>query len=1473
VSGAYTYDTYTSDFVSFTMSKNTRFLYTTPEEKQKQLRLKTLEGVKSLFPIIGTHHTIEADNFEVQEKGVTYADHKKALFKGGSIYEPIKARVTIKDKEGNVVSKRNKHTIMHLPRVTHHNTFVVRGNEYALKHQLRTKPGVYTRKRGSEELESSFNLAKGANFRLSLNPNKGGLQMEYGSSKIPMYPILKEMGVTDSDMSKYWGQDLVNRNKDLYKKSSESAVNKLFSKIVPKAEQALASNSTEKAQAIMRAYDNTILDEETTRATLKKGFSKVTPEALLVASKKLVSVYKGDEEEDSRDSLQFQKVVGPEDIFKERLELKARELKWKIKNKLDLSPSVSVAKVMPSTSTNGELKKFLSTAQLASLPSQINPVEMLDSALAVTRLGEGGISSDRAVPASARKLHSSMLGIIDPFRTPESGNVGIDQRFTFGAKRDDDGNLYASLKDAKSNKSVDVSATEMGTKVIAFPNQDLKSGRVDAMVRGKVGKVKPSEVDYYIDKAPKMYTLNTNLVPLLDSTQGNRVIMGSKMVGQAMPLVDREKPLVMSSFDDKSDTEEDSLERIIGQATTRGVRSLGKGKVTEVTKDYIKVKYSDKSKGEQTYEIPHDMPLASKTFLDGVAKVKVGDSVEEGTTLMDTNFTKDGTLALGRNLKVGYLAYHGLNSNDAVVMSKGATEKMASINMTKYVIEEDRDTVIDKNKHSANFPRIFTKDQYSKLSKGVVQVGQKLRQGDPIAAVLRKKTPSMENQILGKVHKSLRQEYSDNSDVWDKSSEGEVVAVEKEGKRTTVVVKSVEKLKIGDKVSNRYGGKGVISKIVDDSDMVQDESGKPIDILWSSLGVVSRINPSQVIETAAAKVAEKTGKPIAISSFKKRNNVEWVRGLMKKHGVKDKETVYDPITGKKIPNIMVGPQYTYKLFKSSDTNYAARGLNGGYDINELPSKGGVTGAKGTGIMEINGLLAHDARDILKENATIKGTRNTEFWRAFQLGRPLPPPKSSFAFDKFKGMLAGAGLKFKKEGNHMSMAPLTDSEVRAMSNGEIKNGRMVLAKNLKSEAGGLFDLGKTGGIVGTKWTHIELPEPVVNPLFKDASRRLLGMTEKELDETTFTKGGEYIKKELDNLDLDSKLSSLKESISAAKGADKDNKYKQIKAINALKANGMKAGEAYTMKAFPVLPPKLRPVVPGAKGDLLISDVNHVYKDLILAKQKLQEANELGLPDEDIKDMRRHVSDAAGAVIGTREPVSSKLAAKQVKGIVNTITGTKTGFFNGKVLARRLDFTGRGTAAPDPSLGMDEVGLPETMMWDMYSPFVIKNLTKQGYSALQAKKMVEDKNSRAREELMIESNRRPVILNRAPSLHRFNVISFKPKPVSGTTIQVNPFMEDGMNLDYDGDALQVHVPVTEGAVNDAKKLYLSNNVLGDRNRNTILAYPKQEAMAGLFKATINKPTSSKAIKFKTTKDALAAYRRGEVSTNDLVEIDDE
>jgi DNA-directed RNA polymerase subunit beta len=1432
-----------------------------PEEQQKNLRAKTIEGLEGMFPIKGTHHDVEITNLRVVEKPVDYKSHKEALYKRSTLYEPIKADVVVKDKNGNVVDQKKGHTVMHLPRMSWNSAFLINGNEYSFKHQLRTMPGVYTRQRENEELEASFNLAKGNNFRVNMDPAKGLLNMEYGTTSIPMYPVLRGLGMEHSDIANYLGKELADRNASEYSGKSQTAISKLYEKLVPENKR-IATSHQEKVDAIKEQFDNTILSEKTTEKTLGKPFSKVTPESILLASKKLIGVYKGEQEPDDRDSLEFQRVLGPEDMFKERIRLKGRELAFKIKNKLDLAKDVTVSQVLPSTAITPMLKQYISTSQLSMIPSQINPVELIDSSLAVTRLGEGGIGSDRAIPGEVRQLHSTQMGIVDPFRTPESGHAGVDVRFTTAAGRDKDGYLYTKLENAKTNKVEWVPARKIRDLNIAFPQQDISKGRVDAMAKGKVDKIKPTDVDYKIANVRDMYTINTNMVPFLDSTQGNRIIMGSKMVGQAVPLVEREAPLVRPSITDKGDI---SMEEVLSKKVD--AISTEDGEVESVSDDYITIKTKD---GSKTIPLANHVPMASKTFYHHTPSVKVGDKVSKGQIIAESNYTKNGALALGKNLKMAYMAYHGLNSNDAVVVSEEAN-KMRSVKMSKYVIETDKDTRVDHYKHAANFPKQFTKDQYAKLQDGIVRKGTILKPGDPIMTVLQKKAPSIENQILGRIHKSLRSEYADKTETWTGESEAEVVDVQQQGNKITVVTKSEEPLRIGDKVSNRYGGKGVISKIVPTESMVRDGGGKPIDILWSSLSVVSRINPGQVVEVAMAKAAEKNGAHYTVPSFQKVNNVKMAREALKQAGIKDKEDVYDPITGKTIKGVMVGPQYTYRLFKTTDTNFSARGIDGGYDINQTPSKGGDEGAKGTGMMEINALLAHDARDILKENAVIKGTKNTEYWRAVQLGRPVPPPQSSFAFDKFKHMLAGAGLRMDKKENLMTLAPLLDEDVKKMSSGEIKNAKMVLAKNLMPERDGLFDIVTTGGLQGTRYSHIELPESVINPLFSDAARRLLNMSETNLKKEIVEKGGDSIRAKLNSLDLDKELAETKANLSKLKGADKDNAYKKIKAINALKENNHKAGEAYMMKTFPVIPPQFRPIVPGQGTDLLVSDVNHMYKDLLLAKEKLQEAKDLDLPDEDIKEMRSHLQQAAGAVIGVNPPVSQKLVQSEVKGIVNTITGTKTGFFNGKVLARRLDLTGRGTAAPDPDLGMDEVGLPEDMMWGMYSPFIMKGLVKRGYNAVSAKEMVDKRTIQAREELAIESKNRPVFINRAPTLHRFNMIAAFPKPTSGKTITVSPFMEDGMNLDYDGDALQIHLPATEDAVKDTKKMLLSNNIFGDRTREQILAYPKHEAIAGLARYSENKQESSKSFKFKTVREAKEAYRRGDVSLVDNVEIE--
>jgi DNA-directed RNA polymerase beta subunit len=1433
-------------------------------KKRDKIRAAAMEGVKDLFPIIGTHREIHVSNIKIKPKDFSFNQHKKAVMLSGSLNEPLTGTVTIKDKKtGKVIDKKDNHTLMQVPHVTNNQTFVVGGNEYSVMHQFRTRPGVFTRKRRNDDIEASFNLSKGQNFRMSMEPKTGNMYMEYGTTKIPAYSALRGMGVQHSDIQKAIGKDLADRNKNSFDKNKDKHIAKLYSKLVPPSKRVHKSTQDQQRE-ILNAFQNTAMDPDVNKRTLGSAEDKVTPTALLNASKKIVEVYNGNAPEDDRDSLEFQKLVSPEDMIKERIKVKSNELKYKFKNKADVLTRKKVDEILPSGSLSKTVKSFITTSQLAQLPTQYNPVEMLDSAASVTRLGEGGIASTRAIPEQLRQVHPSSFGIVDPVKTPDSNQIGVSVRMAAGVKKDSKGNVYAPVRNLTNGRINYISAQGIMNNAIAFPTQDTKSGRVDVIKAGKVYKAKPKDVKYQMLNANAMYSASTNLVPMIDGAQGNRLMMGSKYATQALALKDKETPLVQSL--DENSAFNLSTEATIGHATLPNASVSGT--VSKVDKDFIYIKDSLGKTHKEAYAT--NFPLASKTMLNHEVLVKKGDKVREGEVLADSNYTKGGTLALGKNLRVGYVAYHGLNSNDAVVISKSAAKKMTSVQMVKKVIPLDADTTVSSKKHFANYPKEFNKSQYDNLDDGLIKPGTKIKRGDPIAAVLRKSEPTVENKMFGRIHKSLRRNYADDSLKWDKDAEGEVVDVVKGPKQITVTVKTETPIKLGDKLANRYGGKGVVAKILDDEEMLQDEKGRPLDLLQTSVGVVSRINPGQVVETALAKVAEKTGKPIIVPQFQKVNNVKFAKALMKKHGVKDKETLTDPITGKKIPNVMVGPQYQYKLFKSTDTNFSARGIDGGYDLDQRPARGGYSGAKGTGDFVINALLAHDARDILKENATLKSSKNSEYWRALQLGRPVPKPEQSFVFNKFKGMLSTSGIKFNQEGTSVSLSPQTDKDVKSMSNGAIKNSKMLLSKNLSPETGGLFDLGATGGLKGNKWSHIELPEPVISPVFKDATRRLLGKTEKELDEEFISKGGEHIKKQLNSINVDSKIRSLNGQLKGQRGSQRDNSIKQIKALKSLKKQGVRPGDAYVVKNVAVMPPTMRPIVPSKSGDLLVSDINHLYKDTLQAADAMKEAKSLGLPDSDIQGIRKHLSQSVGAIAGMEPPVTPKLAQSQVKGVVNTISGTKEGYFMGKLIKKRLNLTGRATVAPDPSLGMDEVGIPEEMAWDMYTPFVTRRMVQRGYSALDAKDKIAKRDPLAREELVRETNLRPVMVNRAPTWHKHGLVGAKPKLISGKTIQVNPFMEKGMGMDYDGDTVQVHLPVSQGAIEDTKKMFVSKNVFNEVTRDKALAMPAMEAIAGMHIATSSSAGNKRSRTFNTQGEAMAAYKRGELKLSDPVII---
>lgn len=1557
-----------------------------------RVHAKVVGALQDTFPLDLKGRTLEVKDLHVHARDFSPEDQKRAILEGKSLHEVVKGTMVLKGADGKVIDEAKNFTLVHVPYFTERHTVISKGNEYQVANMLRRKPGVYTQRGENGELHTVFNLSKGQNFNLVMNPEKGTLYVNYKTTNLPLYPILREMGATHDEIAKGLGSGVAQVNEAAYAKKTTQTIDKLYKKLVHPLSQKSDATHEMKSLAVREKFGQTAMDSEVVHHTLGHKFDKVSHPALLVAARRLLDVHNNKNEVDDSDSLAFKTFHSVDDFLGERLRLTARD--WKVKARYALHGKDRIRDGLRPAPFSDSVDKFITTSPLTAVPTGINPIELLDHATKVTALGEGGIPSERAVPYEARLTHPTHYGTLDPIRTPESGNAGVDLRATIAAHRDDQGNLYAAVLD-KHGKRTFIKSGDMMKYVVAFPHQKLE-GMVDAFVGGQVKKVPASQVQYQVPHLSYALSPSTALIPMLHNIQGNRAIMGAKMQTQGLPLIHREVPLVQveshlggRSFEDvfghmvvptapvrgtvekidngfifirpdvkgKTDhqkqaevffdvlekTAEGNLTRwwnhaalnaglagrdaryvadfpgaegtldsmgkrlprlakdvfygVIPPQWTHGdddLSELDQGKMVDWMRhgyapwDHENPATGAKEAAEKTKADPDhglvrvpfqtNFPFPSKTFLHHDLSVQVGQRVNDGDKMADSNFTRKGTLALGTNLRIAYMPYMGLNSNDAVVISEGAAKKLTSEHMYREVFPITAAIELSREKHRTFFGGKYQPNQYAHLdAHGVVLKGSKIHPKDLLVVGLVKNNMQGADAMLGRISKQLTRPYREVNLTWEHGVQGEVVEVVRTDNQISILIKTLEQMQIGDKLSGRYGNKGVVAKIIPDHQMLKDEAGNVIDSVFTSAGVVSRINPAQIIETAVSKVADKTGKPIIYNNANPHNAVQWAKDLLKEHGIKDREHVYDPISGRTIKGdggkgVLVGKQYVFKLFKSTDTNFSGHAV-GPYDVNEQPVKvGGDESAKGLGKMELDALLAHNARNVINEAANIKGQKNDEFWRSLQLGLPLPGAKPSFAFNKFVAMMEGAGVKVDKRDSKFRLLPLTDKDVLARSAGAIQNSKTVVAKNLKPENGGLFDPRTTGGPQGNLYSHIDLHEAVVNPVFMEPVRRLLGMTEKEFERQCAEKGGDWFHGELSKIDVAKKIAEVRKKMVLAHGPELNNLVKQTKYLTSLQREGLKPQDAYVISKIPVVPPIFRPIVamPNDPSQLMVADSNKLYAHLM----SVNHAVKTNVLPSAASKFRGALFNAVGAVYGTHEVEDEKLKGQSVKGFLTHIAGKgspKGGFFQRKLMFRTQDVSGRGTIVPDGTLHMDQIGLPEEMLWKMLDRLIVARLVRTGYDALSARSQTDKRTPVAREAMLSEVKERPFIFNRAPTLHRFSMVAGYAVPVQGKTIRMNPFAEVGLNADYDGDTLQIHTPITGGAVEDAKKMLLSKMLLSDQSRNKLMVMPRMESVMGITQAAgVVMDASKKTRHFDTKEDLMAAYRKGDVELGDPIEV---
>jgi DNA-directed RNA polymerase subunit beta len=681
------------------------------------------------------------------------------------------------------------------------------------------------------------------------------------------------------------------------------------------------------------------------------------------------------------------------------------------------------------------IKEFFGTSQLSQFMDQPNPLAGLTHRRRLSALGPGGLSRERA-GFEVRDVHPSHYGRMCPIETPEGPNIGLIGSLATFARVNRFGFLetpYRQVKDGKVTSKVSyLTASEEERYVIAQANAPLNdNGSFEndrVLVRragGEVDYVEPQAVEF-MDVSPKqLVSVATSLIPFLEHDDANRALMGSNMQRQAVPLLQAEAPLVGTGVEARA--AHDSGDMII---------STVDGEVAEVTGDEIIVKEKGANK-KHTFVLKKFMRSNQGTSINQKPIVEEGQKVKVGDVLADGPSTEAGELALGKNLMVAFMPWEGHNYEDAIVLSQRLVKDdvLTSIHIEEHEIDA-RDTKLGAEEITRDIPNVAEEVLRDLDEDGIIRVGAEVGPGDYLVGKVTPKgetelTP--EERLLRAIFGEKAREVRDTSLKVPHGESGKVIDVKvfrrDDGfdlpagvnELVRVYVASQRKISEGDKLAGRHGNKGVIARILPEEDMPFLEDGTPVDIVLSPLGVPSRMNLGQVLETHLGWAAAQGWEPFKSASPAAGGAPVWSKvatpvfdgaredeiasvianALPNRDGermVNDqgKAQLYDGRTGLPYDTaITVGYMYILKLVHLVDDKIHARSTGPYSMITQQPLGGKAQfGGQRFGEMEVWALEAYGAAYALQELLTIKSDDvqgRVKVYEAIVKGENIPEP--------------------------------------------------------------------------------------------------------------------------------------------------------------------------------------------------------------------------------------------------------------------------------------------------------------------------------------------------------------------------------------------------------------------------------------------------------------------------------------------------
>lgn len=948
--------------------------------------------------------------------------------------------------------------VNNIPLMTNTGSFLINGVEWIIVNQITRCPGVYY----SNSVDTKGNLLytakliadRGSWFKFEINSKDEFIYFQLDKyKKLSAYSLLLALGITDKNLSDHF------KNNEYFQRtvglSRVKSLKDAFLDVCTKLKPGSSKDWEERGQELLYSmffdpnryslgYVGRFKLNEALQLKIKKTVKVLTIHDIFQLIDRLVDFRCGRVRIDDIDHLENRRVRSSGELIQNQIRIGLSRLRRLSLERIKNPSDRTINKLIQTNVLTSPVREFFASSPLSQFLQQTNPLSVVTHKRRVSALGPGGISKDQARSA-VREIHPSQYGRICTIDTPEGPNTGLVGTLASYAAVNSYGFLktpfykISNCQISSYEWPIYLGAMEEEKFYLGFndslmdPHGLMIADVVSARFQREFVDISPEDIEYSFISPSQFLSVATALTPFLEHDDATRILMGSSMQRQAVPLLHPELPLVGTG-----------LEPIVAQDSDYLVISRHSGKIKNLSQSMISI--MDQDGNIIRYKLAKYQRSNQETSMNHQSLVSLNEKVFKGQILADGAATQNGELAVGKNILIAYAMWLGYNFEDAFVVSDRLVREdvFTSLHIEKLEVEvRDTGEEFGRDEITRDIPFISESAIRNLDENGIVNIGTWVDPHDIIVGKVTPQDPSSETGA-GKLLRAIfgtKNRGQDTSLRAPRGLSGRILDTKLvstlghfgELDKIVVLVAQVRKIHVGDKMAGRHGNKGVISQILPVEDMPFLPDGEPVDILLNPLGVPSRMNIGQLFESLLGLAADNLNVRFKVASFDERDGPESSRALIYSkllsacsNGEKPwlvasnyigKAMLRDGLSGKYYDNpVTIGVAYMLKLIHLVDDKMHARSTGPYSIITQQPVRGrSKKGGQRFGEMEVWALEAYGAAFNLRELLTIKSDdmegRNKTL-DSIVKGNRVPRPNLPESFKVFVRELRGLCLEIK-----------------------------------------------------------------------------------------------------------------------------------------------------------------------------------------------------------------------------------------------------------------------------------------------------------------------------------------------------------------------------------------------------------------------------------------------------------------------------